>query len=409
MESIYQLFSAVPARQGRRTWAEIDLDALRHNYRCLLAQIHRSSPHARLIAVVKAEAYGHGYPLCVKTLLAEGCDAFAVASLEEGVAVREICRAEASDAAILILGYTDPACASLLAAHGLTQTLLSPAYAEALLAEAEARDLCLSVQVAVNTGMNRIGFAARNPEEYAAAAASLRPLLASPRLRIDGVYTHFARADEVGIPAAKQMTDLQMQRFRALRQHLEAEGLSIPLYHACNCAAALYRPEDHMDAARVGILLFGAPALEDPVVPLRSVMKLKTVVAHLHDLLPGESVGYGGEYVAKEKRRLATLPLGYADGLPRACTGARVTLHTKSGPKKATVVGRICMDQCMLDVTGLDVACGDEVTVFGTDPAELTALSHMAGSIDHELLCGISPRVPRIYTDSSPRENTKKE
>ena len=408
MESAYTLFSALPGQQQKRAWAEIDLDALRQNYRLLRATVTAASPTTRMIAVVKGEAYGHGYPHCISTLLEEGCDFFAAATLEEALAVRKICNAQGHKPNVLILGYTDPACAPLLSAHALTQALLSPAYAAALHREAEAASLCLSVHVAVNTGMNRIGFAVRNEAEVEATAREILSLAANSRWKIDGIFTHFARADEENDPDAVSLTDLQMQRFRALRTRLEPT-LSVPLWHACNSAAALTRPADHLDAVRLGILLFGSSPLEVPRIPLRPVMKLKTLVAHLHRLLPGEAVGYGGEYVATEERLLATLPIGYADGLPRAATGARVTVHTRSGPRSAPLVGRICMDQCMIDVTDLGADLGNEVTVFGEDPRALATLSRHVGSIDHELLCGISPRVPRIYLDSRNPKFTSKE
>ena len=408
MESAYTLFSALPGQQQKRAWAEIDLDALRQNYRLLRATVTASSPATRTIAVVKGEAYGHGYPRCISTLLEEGCDFFAVATLEEALAVRRICNTHGAEPTVLILGYTDPACAPLLSAHALTQALLSPAYAAALHRTAEASSLRLSVHVAVNTGMNRIGFAVRTDDEVETAAREILSLATDGRLQIDGVFTHFARADEENDPNALAQTERQMRRFRALRTRLEP-SLSIPLWHACNSAAALTRPADHLDAVRLGILLFGSSPLETPQIPLCPVMKLKTLVAHLHRLLPGEAVGYGGEYVATEERLLATLPIGYADGLPRAATGSRVTVHTRSGPRSAPLVGRICMDQCMIDVTDLGADLGDEVTVFGNHPRELAALSRHVGSIDHELLCGISPRVPRIYLDSGSPKFTSKE
>ena len=252
----------------------------------------------------------------------------------------------------------------------------------------------MRTHIALDTGMNRIGFSAQSSEEIAQAVEEIARLTALSGIAVEGLFTHFACADEGD--AGEAATDRQVRRFRAVKEGLEARNISL-FCHVCNTAAAVTHPEYGMDGVRFGIALYGASPSEEVPLNLSPVMKLKTVVSHLHDLLPGEAVSYGGKFSAADAREIATLPIGYADGLLRACAGAEVTVHTASGDRKAKIVGRICMDQCMLDVTGLGVRPGDGVTIFGQEPAELHALAKRAGTIDYECLCLISSRVPRRY------------
>lgn len=402
MEQIYKLYSSLPELEQRKTWAEIDLGALRHNYR-LLRETVRSDEHpARLIAVVKAEAYGHGAPECVRALLGEGCDFFAVSCIDEAIAVRAVCDREGKNADVLILGYTQPNLAAHLARHNLIQTLLSEDYALLLNNAAETYGVTLRTHLALDTGMNRIGFAAHSEAEISAAIAAISRVNTFQNLSLEGMFTHFARADEVD--EGEEMTDLQSARYRAVKNGLEARGISIPFHHVCNSAATIFRPEDRMDGVRFGILLFGARPSDRIALPLKPVMKLKTVISHLHKLLPGECVSYGGDFKAEDERLIATMPIGYADGLLRAYSGSFVTVETREGPRTAPIVGRICMDQCMIDVTGTGAQMGDRVTLFGNDPKELYAYADRAATIDYECFCLISSRVNRVYTDSEEQE-----
>ena len=395
----YRLFSALPESDRHRVWAEIDLNTLRNNYRTLRNMIQEKSPLTRAVAVVKADAYGHGSPACVKALLDEGCDFFAVASIEEAVAVRRVCDEKHGDATILILGYTYPEYAGELAAFRLTQTVLSLTYAEALQKEAQQVGVTLSVHIAADSGMNRIGFVCRDDEEVRRSAEEIFRICSFPSLRIDGMFTHFARADAHETHEGKAFTNLQFSRYVSLKNALEKMGIKIPFHHVCNSAEAVFGKEELLDGARLGILLYGASPEIQKGLSLTPVMKLKTVVAHLHHLPAGEPVGYGGDFCAASDRLIATLPIGYADGFLRAYRGASVKIIHDGAVYSANLAGRICMDQCMADVTGLPVDVGDEVVLFGDTPDALSALADQANTIDYESLCLISARVPRRYVN----------
>ena len=392
----YKLYSSLTELEQRKTWAEIDLGALRHNYRLLRDTV---SNGCRLMAVVKAEAYGHGAPECVKTLLDEGCDYFAVSCIDEAVAVRAVCDGEGKPAEILILGYTQPSLASQLSRFHIIQTLLSEDYAVRLEQAAAQANVTVRTHVALDTGMNRIGFAAHSEAEIGASVSAILRVNGFSYLSLEGIFTHFARADEALVGEGEERTDLQMDRYRRVVEALEARGLYIPFHHACNSAATVRRPLDHLSGVRVGILLYGARPSEHIEIPLKPVMKLKTVISHLHKLLPGEAVSYGGGFTADSERLIATVPIGYADGFLRAYSGAFVTVNTQSGPRTAPLIGRICMDQCMLDVTDTGARVGDVVTLFGTDPKELSSLAARADTIDYECLCLLSSRVTRRYVN----------
>ncbi len=406
METVYKLYSSLPEMEERKTWAEIDLGALRRNYRLIreMATAHR--PDVRVIAVVKAEAYGHGAPECVRTLLSEGCDFFAVSCIDEAVAVRTICNAEQREADILILGYTPPSLAYQLARYRILQALLSEDYAANLNLEASAAGVTVRTHLAVDTGMNRIGLGAHNEEEIHAAVSAVLRIRSFSHLCVEGMFTHLSRADEAPQSEGERLTDRQIERYNTLRAALEEKGVFIPFHHACNSAATVRRPMDHMNGVRVGILLFGARPSDHVALPMTPVLKLKTVISHLHRLLPGEGVSYGGDYTAEDERLIATMPIGYADGFLRGYRGALVTVETREGPRAAPIVGRICMDQCMIDVTGTGAQTGDTVTLFGNDPKELYAYADRAGTVDYECLCLISSRVPRVYLTDNEKETS---
>lgn len=382
-----------PTLTAHKTWAEIDLLALRRNYRTLCELI--TSPSAcRPIAVVKADGYGHGAARCVAALMEEGCDFFAVSCIEEAMAVRAVCPPEQAD--LLILGYTLPGEAALLASHNVIQTVFSREYAEALSAAAASIHAKIRVHVKLDTGMHRIGFLA-GEADLDDTVAAIAAIDADPNLELCGVFTHFARADE---PDPAPIDD-QFARYCAVLARLDALGIDYGMRHVCNSAAACRYPAGRLDAVRLGIMLYGVPPTHgfDAITPveLTPVLRFCTRIAHLHTLMPGETVSYGGRFSADTPRTIATLPVGYADGFVRAFAGASVALETAAGRRMAPIVGNICMDQCMLDVTGLQAAVGDTVVLFGDDPDSLRALADRAGTIDYEPLCLISGRVPRVY------------
>ena len=414
-----KLHEAFPLLPGLRVRAVIDTDALTENYHTLLAPVRAVSPHTYPIAVVKADAYGHGIRPVVSALLAAGCRSFAVACLEEAVALRRLLRelltgtVSDRDTDILVLGYTDPKNAAILALYRVATALISEEYACRLLACALEAKVTVRGHIALDTGMNRIGFPAHSEGEITEAVRAIERLYADGRptaaggLILDGLFTHFARADEdydTQMNTPNSLTMTQYARYRRVLTALEGAGIRPRVCHVCNSAASVRFPgacpEGCLDAVRLGINLYGY-GVNYPenrgVTCMKPTMKLETVVTHVHTLLPGETVGYGGSFVADTPRTIATLPVGYADGWLRAFSGAEVTFHTCNGDVTAPIVGRICMDQCMVDVTDLPVSVGTPVTLFGQTAAQLEALAERAGTIPYELLCQITARVPRVY------------
>ena len=417
-----QLHEGFPLLPHPRARAIIDTGALTHNYHTLTEAIQAVSPHTQAMAVVKADAYGHGIRPVVSTLLEAGCRSFAVACLEEAVALRKLLRellvgsASDDDVDVLVLGYTDPRNVSLLYAYRIATTLLSVEYTARLLAAAREAGVTVKGHVALDTGMNRIGYPTHTEEEITETITALRELWESSippydegGLIPDGLYTHFARADEdfdSEIRNPNSLTMTQYARYRRVCDGLAAHGIRPRVCHVCNSAAAIRfagaLPEGCMDAVRLGISLYGygvsyPEGLDIP--PLKPVMRLETAVTHTHTLIPGETVGYGGTYHSDTPRTLATLPMGYADGWLRSFAGAEVTLHTPEGDFAAPIVGRICMDQCMVDVTGLPVEVGTPVTLFGDSSARLESLAQQAHTIPYELLCLVTARIPRVYEE----------
>ena len=393
--------------ENRRVWAHIDLDALVHNYLVSKKYIQDQSPDTPAVAVIKADAYGHGIGPCARALYQAGCRHFAVACVEEGIAIRYALADLARERAeILILGYTSPAHAELLHRFDMTQTLYSPDYASELHAGAKAAGIKLNVHVKVDTGMHRIGFPAFTPAEVLATADAICAIEDTcDAFCIEGLFTHLSDAD------SGNFCYEQWQRYLALKNELEARGKCPPVCHACNSPGCMRYPETYLGGVRVGALLFGvAPAISPhldrnpdcnlfPAEQLRPVMRLQTRVIHTHTVKAGEPVGYGALYRADHDRTVATLSAGYADGWLRAYADTKVTVHTSEGDFAAPLVGRICMDLCMVDVTDLPCRPGDIVTLFGNDVQSLASLARHAHSIAYEIPCLVTARVPRIYHD----------
>ncbi len=393
--------------ENRRVWAHIDLGALAHNYVVSRNYIQAQNPDTPAVAVIKADAYGHGIGPCARTLYQAGCRHFAVACAEEGIAIRYALADLAHERAeILILGYTSPAHAELLHRFDMTQTLYSPEYASELHAGAKAAGTRLNVHVKIDTGMHRIGFPAFTPAEVLATADAICAMQdAYDAFYIEGLFTHLSDAD------SGNFCYEQWQRYLALKKELEARGKCPPVCHACNSPGCMRYPETYLGGVRVGALLFGvAPAISPdldrnphcnlfPAEQLRPVMRLQTRVIHTHTVKAGEPVGYGALYRADHDRTVATLSAGYADGWLRAYADTNVTVHTSEGDFAAPLVGRICMDLCMVDVTGIPCSAGDLVTLFGNDVQSLASLARHAHSIAYEIPCLVTARVPRIYHD----------
>lgn len=395
----YYLYSDMPKLSKHKVWAEIDASVLADNFRTL----RDNTASGKYICVVKSDAYGHIADICVKTLMDVGCHFFAVACIEEALKVRAIC---GNGADILILGYTDPSQADVLAKNDIIQAVISEDYAMALSSFAWEKNCKVRVHVAVDTGMNRVGLCATDDELCDKAAGFIRFLSRDPNIMLEGAFTHFAEADgECCYTVAKDSkTRIQFERFYRIIKTL-TKDLPDMFYHACNSAAALRFPEYTLDGVRFGISLYGVSPSEHFERLTKPVMSLYTVISHIHTLCPGEKVGYGGEYASDSERTIATLPIGYADGFLRAYKGFYVTVRTENGDYKAPVVGNICMDQCMIDITDIPAKVGDKIVIFGEDPEDLSTLASLADTIEYEVLCLISARVPRILKNEYKRKD----
>lgn len=357
----------------RRAFATVCASALSSNFSLIHGCARKTNPHARTISVVKANAYGHGLAAALPAFLAAGCDFFAVATPDEAFSVREL----APRADILVLGYTPPALAPALAAGGIMQTVFSLEYARALGAACRAAGCVLPVHLKVDGGMCRLGFSPEN-------VAELRRAMQVSGLLPHGIYTHFPVADSD--PSA---TRSALDRFLSCRAALTRDNCLFT--HAAASAAALTLPEAVLDGVRVGLALYGIPPVKTSL-PLVPALSLLAPVVQLRRVAAGTPVGYGGSYVTTAPALIGTLPMGYADGFPRLSCGVEVTLCHGCGRFPVRVVGRVCMDQMMVDLTGTPAAVGDTVCLF--ENAAVAAKRHAA--IPYEVLTALSDRVERV-------------
>ncbi len=371
-----------------KIWAEIDTSALEHNYRVISDIVHSRSPECTVMCIVKADCYGHGTELCIPKLYSIGVRDFGVSCIEEAIQVR----VHAPDARILILGYTPVENVGLLLEHSITQSVYSYEYAHALsraAAECCGKGECISCHVKIDTGMNRIGFDSNDPD----SARLIYECSKLEHLSFEGAFTHFACADETQGNGA-DMSEKQYSSFRTLIDALEDMGVHFATVHACNSAAAVRYPEYNMDMIRLGIMLYGySPFDRGFELDLRPVMRFVTSVTHVHTLRAGESISYGATFTADRDMKIATVAAGYADGFLRILGGGGMYINGVYAP----VVGRVCMDQCMLDVSDIkDVSVGDEAEIFDKEGRNIRSLSEVANTISYELLCSVSKRVNRI-------------
>ncbi len=372
----------------RRCWAEIDLDCLRHNFR----QIEKAANGASVMAVVKANAYGHGDIVSALALADAGVHRFAVSGLSEAVRLRRA----GLKRPMLVLGYTSPEHVSRLRVHNIAQCVYSLDYARQLSAAAVDAGVRVRVHYKVDTGMGRLGFNAK--DDFDLAFSQLAEAYTLPGLIPIGIFTHFAAADSK-LPADVDYTRAQFALFEKMRAALAASGKTYRYAHSCNSAGMIAYPDMHLDIVRPGIALYGCnPSRDVRLAGLTPGFRLKTVVTMVKDLAAGDSISYGRIFTAEHNMRVATLAVGYADGYPRILSGVGVV---GINGKPAKILGRVCMDQIVVDVSGIDgVHFGSIATVFGGDGADsIEEIAAKCSTISYEILCNIGRRVQRVYIE----------
>lgn len=383
----------------KRTWAEISLNAIEHNYNVIRNKV---ADGTKVCCVIKADGYGHGAVELSQIYEKLGADFFAVSNIDEGIEIRK----GGSKLPIVILGYTPVSEAKNLAAYNISQAVFSLEYAKELSEKCVEEDCICKMHIKVDSGMSRIGFMCQEFPRDEYSVEEICEACCLPNLEVEGLFTHFCVSDEDA--EGREFTNKQYENFIHVRDSLKKRGVDISVVHCSNSGAIEDYPETCCDMVRAGIILYGlAPSskLADRL-DLVPAMTLKTVVAFVKEIQKGATISYGRTFTADRKMKIATVPIGYADGFIRQ--NAKDGYMMVNG-KKAKIVGRICMDQTMLDVTDIeDVKTGDEVVVFGTgENGEPTAdsLAENTGTINYETVCLVGKRVPRIYIKDGKIEN----
>lgn len=375
-----------------RTCAVVDLDTILENVRAICK---KAGDGTKVMAVIKTDGYGHGAVPIAKYIRDE-VDAFAVATVDEGIELREA----GLNLPILILGYTMKAQYPKLLEYDIHQTVYTMEDAEALSRVAVAAGKKAKIHIALDTGMGRIGFMPE--QENVEVVRQIRDL---PGIELVGMFSHFATADETD----KGYTSLQMERYDRFVEMLSAAGIEIPVKHICNSAGIMEFDHHRYDMVRAGIILYGLYPSNEVMkenLSLKPAMEWKAHVVHVKKVGPGHGISYGKTFVTtKEETQIATVCVGYGDGYPRSLSNkGRVLIHGKSVP----IIGRVCMDQFMVDVTGMDVKPEDEVTLIGRDGEEFISADEIAsltGTINYEIVCDFGKRVPRIYMGNKLEES----
>lgn len=367
-----------------RVYADIDLDAIYENVKNAKALLKKDT---KMMAIVKADGYGHG-AVEVARQIDELVDAYGVAILEEGIELRKA----GFTKPILILGYTPKPLYPAMIRYDIATAVFTMEMAKEISDTAVAMHKNANIHIKLDTGMSRIGFAiTKESKEIIEQIAKL------PGIEIKGCFSHFARMDEKDKTKANE----QFAKFTKMVNELEKDGVDLGIRHISNSAGIMEAPEVQMDMVRNGICLYGlypSEEVQKERLPLKPAMELKAYVSYVKTLEPGVEIGYGGTYTTTKKTRVATIPVGYADGYSRCLSGkGSVLIHGK----KAPILGRVCMDQFMVDVTDIDNVCvGDRVTLFGKDGDScitIEEISAMAHSFNYEFVCDIGKRIPRVY------------
>ncbi len=369
-----------------RAWAEINLDHIAHNIR----EIRRiTNKNAEIMGVVKADGYGHGVMEVARTLLENGVTRLAVSMLDEAIQLRK----HGISVPILVLGYTDPIRVNEIIENDVTQSVFSHELAEALSDEAVRQGRKVKIHIKIDTGMSRIGFLP--------GYSAIKNVIEISRLQniiIEGLFTHFASADEKD----REYTIAQFERFMSICCELQRIGIHIPVKHCANSAGIIEYPDMHLDMVRPGIIQYGlypSEEVDKSKILLKPAMTLKANVILVKEVEKDTSISYGRIFTTNRTSRIATIPIGYADGYMRMLSNkGRVLIHGQYAP----VVGRVCMDQCMVDVTDLNtsVQVGDEVVLVGTQGENKISAEDVAcliGMINYELVCIVGKRIPRAF------------
>ena len=364
------------------TRAEVDLSAITDNIKAIRARVGRG---VKIMPAVKANAYGHGAIQVSRACLDAGADVLCVARVEEGIELREA----GIDAPILILGCCAPEAAGEIVRHDMVSAVCDSDFARALSDAALAQKKKASAHVKIDTGMGRIGAPAERAMDLT------RLLLTLPGLTVDGLFTHFPSSDEPD----RSFTVAQIAALEKIIAGLDRHGIRIPIVHASNSGGILAFPEADFDAVRPGITIYGHyPSPEVPkAIAIREALTLRTRIVFLKQAGPGATISYGRTHTLKRESMVATLPVGYADGYSRLLSNQG---EAAVRGRRVPVIGRVCMDQIMIDVTDVrDVKVGDEVVLYGggCDYLSVSILAEKIGTIPYEVLCNISPRVPRTY------------
>ncbi len=367
----------------RPVWAEIDLDRLIYNYKEIRKLLKKET---ELMAIVKADAYEHGAIQIVKTLAKEGVRRYGVAHLSEALHIRKY----VEDVDILIMGYTPEYLAEKAIKNNITLTVYTYDQAKFFSEVAMATNNKVKLHIKIETGMNRLGFMP-NSENI----KIIKDIFNMKNVEVEGIFTHFPAADD-----DREYTLKQVEKFNHVCKGLQELNIDIPLKHVCNSAAIMNFPELNYNMVRAGIILYGVypyPEADREVLKLKNILTIKAQISYVKEVDKGEKLSYGLTYETKKKSEIATVPIGYADGFSRLLSnkGSCIVKNTI-----VPIVGRLCMDQCMVDVTGLDVNRGDEVVLMGSKGKKEITIEEIAnkiGNIPAAVLCMLNKRIPRVY------------
>lgn len=372
-------------RKDRPVWAEINLDNLSHNIKEIKKRVGKDT---LVMAVIKANGYGHGSIETAKTFLKDGADRVAVSLLSEGVELRK----GKIKSPIMLLNYTPEYEFDQVIENNLIQSIFSLEDAKALSKRAVALKKQAIIHIKIDTGMGRVGFL---PKEK--SIEDIMEIYELPNIEVEGIFTHFSTADELD----KTYTQEQFAKFQWVVEELEKNNINIPIKHVSNSAAIIDFPEYNLDMVRPGIMLYGyypSEQVNKENIALKPAMKLKANISHIKEVPVDTGISYGKVFTTERNSVIATIPIGYADGYPRGLTGkGEVTINNRRVP----IVGRICMDQLMIDVTGIEkIKVGQEVVLFGYGSESYMSVEELAeafNTINYELLTMVGRRVPRLY------------